>query len=110
MQLTQHAPTFGLVIIAAGVELNGARLIAVGEQVGVGQIGHRISKVGFGVEQAGSWTIVTHAAGRIVANLHETVVGTIARRRIIIALAPYRTMDERLGNIIEARILSDPGA
>ena len=68
-------------------------LVAIGEHVGVGEIGHRVGEVGLGVEQAGGRTIVAHTARRIVTDLHEagiTNLGTFRSRGFGRPTAPAR--------------------
>ena len=69
--------------------------VAAGELVGLRQILHGVARIGLGIEQAAGAAGIAHAARRLVADLHQTVIAGMRGARIVAALDADDGVGER---------------
>jgi hypothetical protein len=85
-----------LALAAGGIVVHCTTVIAVRETISAGQIFHRISHVGVGVEQTSGIAGVSHRAGRLELDLRHPVVACAHHARIAAALTRRTRSSGRL--------------
>ena len=84
------------VMIAARIEHQSARLVAMSGPIGSGQIRHAVYHVGHRIEQAFRIASITKRPRGAEPDLHQAVIAAIDSARIEIAFAPDDEPDQRL--------------
>ena len=87
-------------IIAAGIKPHGAVRIAACGSIGAGEIFHRISHIGVGIEKALRIAGITHGTRRSHSDLHYAVITIVDSEWIIAALPLYNAMNEFMGESV----------
>lgn len=93
-ELSQKTFSLGFVVVSAGIEGDGAIMIAASNPVGIGQIRDCVGQIGIGVEQPGCGTCVAHATCRIMTDLHEAPVDSVPCPGVIAALSSDDPMNQ----------------
>ncbi len=94
-------------MVAALVILHGAVGIASAAREAPGQILHRISQIGIGIEQALGVARITQTTRGAETDLHQAVIAAMDNRGIAPALDPDDAVNEVLGQAVGDRVLGD---
>ena len=109
-RLDQHPAPLGLIIIAACIPFDGRCLISVREQPRTPQVFYRVLQVCVSIEQICGRATKAHCTGCLGQDLQQTIIGTIARGRVVCAFSNSEAVHKAARHVIVVRPAVDGGA